>query len=134
MATKPTKKTTKKATPTPKAAKAGAPARKPDEKRPKAAKTAQKANGGGKDKAKGEPRSSGLSGAYRVLKEAGKPLNCKAMVGMMLDKGYWKTEGKTPWATLYSAILREITLKKTDSRFKKAGRGLFALSGKGGDA
>jgi len=71
---------------------------------------------------------SGLDAAARVLKEAGEPLGCKAMVEMMLAKGYWKTEGQTPSATLYSAIIREVALKKSESRFKKVGRGLFELN------
>jgi len=43
----------------------------------------------------------------------------------------WKTNGKTPHATLYSAIIREIATKGSEARFKKADRGLFAASGKG---
>lgn len=100
-------------------------------KGPKAATAKAKAPKGTKAAKKApEAKEEGLSGldaAAKVLKEAGKPLNCKAMVAMMLDKGYWKSGGKTPWATLYSAILREINEKKNESRFKKTGRGLFEL-------
>jgi hypothetical protein len=46
----------------------------------------------------------------------------------MLAKGLWKTKGKTPEATLYAAILREIQKKGEASRFAKADRGMFALA------
>ncbi|MCX7424247.1 MAG: hypothetical protein NTW96_01200 [Planctomycetia bacterium] len=43
------------------------------------------------------------------------------------EKGYWKSPGrKTPHATVYSAILREIVTKGAESRFKKTDRGKFA--------
>jgi len=44
----------------------------------------------------------------------------------MRNTGYWTSPGgKTPHATLYSAILREINLKGKGSRFVKTDRGLF---------
>jgi hypothetical protein len=47
----------------------------------------------------------------------------------MAEKGYWTSPGgKTPAATLYSAILRELQTKGNDSRFKKTERGKFAMS------
>jgi hypothetical protein len=47
----------------------------------------------------------------------------------MAAKGYWTSPGgKTPDATLYAAILREITAKGKDARFYKADRGKFALA------
>jgi hypothetical protein len=55
-------------------------------------------------------------------------MTTKAMVEQMAAKGYWTSPGgKTPHATLYSAILREIQVKGADSRFKKADRGTFTL-------
>lgn len=50
------------------------------------------------------------------------------MVKIMLEKGYWKTDGKTPAATIYSAILMEIKKKGDDSRFRKTERGKFELA------
>ena len=70
-----------------------------------------------------------LDAAVRVLKTAGGgPLGCKEMVERMLAKGLWQTKGKTPAATLYSAIIREIAAKGKDARFRKDGRGQFALA------
>jgi hypothetical protein len=74
------------------------------------------------------PRLSGLNAAAQVLKDAGEPMTCKAMLEKMLAKGLWKTDGKTPAATLNAAIHREIATKADKSRFKKTDRGLFDLA------
>jgi restriction system protein len=71
-----------------------------------------------------------LSCALRVLQEEARPLNCPEMVKIMLEKGYWKTDGKTPAATIYSAILMEIKKKGADARFRKTERGKFELAAK----
>ena len=76
-------------------------------------------------KAKGEKRPSGLDAAAKVLAEAKLPLSAKEMVERMLAKGLWKTSGKTPEATIYAAIIREIAAKGKDARFKKVERGRF---------
>ena len=75
-------------------------------------------------------RPSGLDAAAQVLKDAKAPLTTKEMVEQMLSKGLWTTAGKTPAATIYSAILREINTKGADARFRKADRGKFELAGK----
>ena len=72
---------------------------------------------------------SALEASLRVLAEAGGAMNCQEMIAAMTAKGYWTSPGgKTPGATLYSAILREITTKGEASRFVKAERGKFALA------
>jgi HB1, ASXL, restriction endonuclease HTH domain len=85
-------------------------------------------------KAKKEAKAkkvSALDAAARVLQEEGKPLNCKEMIQAMAAKGYWTSPaGKTPSATLYSGILRELTTKGKESRFKKTERGKFAFNDK----
>ena len=85
-------------------------------------KGAPRANTGAQDK------TSGLDAAAKVLAEADGPLSCKQMVEAMFEKGYWKSSGKTPAATIYSSILREIQKKGDASRFRKAERGRFALA------
>ena len=78
---------------------------------------------------KKERKPGCLDAAVQVLKTAGGgPLGCKEMVERMLAKGLWKTSGKTPAATLYAAIIREIAAKGKDARFHKTGRGQFELS------
>ena len=70
-----------------------------------------------------KPRTSALEAAARVLSETKQPLTTREMIAAMAAKGYWKSPGgKTPQATLYSAILREITTKKTE-------RGKFTVRG-----
>jgi hypothetical protein len=77
-----------------------------------------------------EKRMSGLDAAAKVLEESGKPMTAKEMVEAAETKGYWKSPGgKTPHATVYSAIIREIKAKGKESRFSKADRGKFAHKG-----
>jgi hypothetical protein len=74
-----------------------------------------------------EKKLSALDAAAKVLAEEGRPMTTKEMIGAMAIKGYWTSPGgKTPDATLYSAILREITTKGEQSRFVKSGPGHFA--------
>jgi hypothetical protein len=74
-----------------------------------------------------EKKLSALDAAAKVLGETGQPMNCQQMIAVMAAKGYWTSPGgKTPAATLYSAVLREITAKGTARRFVKAERGKFA--------
>jgi hypothetical protein len=71
---------------------------------------------------------SGLDAAAQVLADKGEPMTCGDIVNTMLAKGLWTTHGKTPAATIYSAMLREIDAKPGESRFAKTGRGLFTLA------
>jgi hypothetical protein len=77
-----------------------------------------------------EKKLSALDSAAKVLAEAGQALSCQEMIAAMAAKGYWTSPGgKTPAATLYSAILLEIRTKGADSRFVKTERGKFACAG-----
>jgi hypothetical protein len=72
---------------------------------------------------------SAIDAAAKVLGESGEPMNARGMIEAMSAKRYWTSPGgKTPWATLYSAILSEITKRGKESRFKKTDRGHFALN------
>jgi hypothetical protein len=74
-------------------------------------------------------RLSALDAAARVLAEAGRAMSCPELIAAMAAQRYWASPaGRTPSATLYSALLREVTTKGARSRFRKAGRGLFALA------
>ena len=76
-------------------------------------------------------RPGALHAAVKVLAEAGEALSCKELIERMAVKGYWSSPaGKTPSATLYSAILRELKTKGSEARFKKVERGKFALNEK----
>ena len=62
---------------------------------------------------------------------SGGEMSAREMVAAMTEKGLWSSPGgKTPDATLYSAIIREIGAKGSDSRFRKTARGRFASNGK----
>ena len=76
-----------------------------------------------------EKKLSALDAAAQVLKDAGEPMTCRAMIDAMSAKKLWTSDAPTPAATLYSAILREQQRKGDASRFKKVDRGQFALNG-----
>ena len=53
-------------------------------------------------------------------------MNCQEMIQAMAAKGYWTSPaGKTPAATLYSSIVRELKTKAGQARFQKTARGQF---------
>ena len=81
----------------------------------------------GERRGNGAKRASGLDAAVKVLAEAKEPMSCKTIVERMLAKGLWQTKGKTPAATIYAAIIREIASKGSAARFRKVERGKFAL-------
>jgi len=68
---------------------------------------------------------SSLDLAAEVLAQVDQPLNAKAITERVIAAG-WQTDGKTPWATLYASMTREIAKKGNASRFRKMDRGLFA--------
>jgi hypothetical protein len=99
-------------------AKAGAPAADAKATKPAKAKKVKE------PKAK---KVGALDAAAQVLAASKEPLNCKAMIEAMAKKGLWTSPGgKTPHATLYSAIIREIAVKGKEARFVKTERGQFA--------
>lgn len=87
----------------------------------------------GKKKAEAKPKKlSALDAAAKVLAESGQAMTCQEMIDSMAAKGYWTSPGgKTPAATLYSAILREVANKGDQARFTKTERGKFASAGAG---
>ncbi len=89
------------------------------------------------EKPKGQPakptkvdrKLSQLDAAVKVLSDSKEAMNTKQMVEAMAAKALWKSPGgKTPTATLYSAIVREIKTKGATARFKKASPGNFAIN------
>ncbi len=82
-------------------------------------------------KEKKPKRVSALDAAAQVLAASEVPMRAKEMIAAMEAKGLWTSPGgKTPEATLYAAIIREIAAKGTAARFKKHERGVF-VAGKG---
>ena len=77
---------------------------------------------------KAAKKLSQIAAAVEVLRAAGEPMTCKAMVELMAEKKLWASPGgKTPEATLYAAIAREIAIKGDEARFRKASPGHFAI-------
>ena len=76
-----------------------------------------------------EKRLSCVAAALKVLSESSEPMNAQELITAMEAKGYWTSPGgKTPHATLYSAILRDLA-KGDDSKFVKTERGRFTVRG-----
>lgn len=114
MSKKNTKKAAKSAK-TPKAAERPATAKPKAQRPPKA------------DKPR---RISALDAAAQVLKASGQAMRSQELIAAMSEQGLWTSpNGKTPHATLYAAILREINAKGGEARFKKTERGKFEYAG-----
>jgi hypothetical protein len=93
-------------------------------KKPRKAKTESTETGDA-----GEKRLSCVAAALKVLGESSEPMNAQELITAMETKGYWTSPGgKTPHATLYSAILRDLA-KGDDSKFVKTERGRFTVRG-----
>ena len=103
------------------------PAKKTATKKPARANTA--GNAPTKKGSRGNGKLSGLDAAAQILTKAKEPMGCKDIVEQAVGNGLWSPGGKTPQATLYAAIIREIAKKGKNARFKKVDRGRFALAG-----
>src|SRR5262245_21360090 len=115
MASKKTKSAAD-ATANPAAADAAKTGRRAKKAKPAMAKTNGAASG----------KLSALDAAAKVLEESGQAMNCQALIQDRAAKGYWTSpKGKTPAATLYSALIRELKLKGKQARFEKTARGHF---------
>lgn len=75
-------------------------------------------------------RVSALDAAAQVLQKSGQAMRSQEMIAAMAEQGLWSSpNGKTPHATLYAAILREINEKGGEARFRKTERGKFEYNG-----
>jgi hypothetical protein len=104
---------------------AAAPENKAGDTKPKKTKGGKSAK---QPKEKKPRKMSGLDAAAKVLLESKEPLTAQAMVDAAFAQGLWKSNGKTPAATVYAAIIREIAAKGKEARFKKVDRGMFAAN------
>jgi hypothetical protein len=96
-------------------------------KEPKSAKPAKTKRASARKPAS-EKKVSAIDAAAKLLAGVSTPMNCVEMIEAMASKGLWQSPGgKTPHATLYSAIIREIGLKGEGSRFVKSERGRFTI-------
>ena len=66
--------------------------------------------------------------AYEILRDAGKPLHSKEITKIALKKGWLKTAGKTPEATMNAQLIVEVNKNKSKSLFIKTAPSTFALN------
>lgn len=66
--------------------------------------------------------------AYEILKEADKPLHYKEITKIALQRGWLKTAGKTPDATMNAQLVVDINTKKEKSIFIKTSPSTFAIN------
>lgn len=105
------------------AAEAEAADPEPEKPQPVPRRSRRGATGAAKPK-----KLSALDAAAKVLAEASEPMNSRELIDAMAEQDLWTSDAPTPWATLYSALIREIQNKGEESRFVKVKRGRFALT------
>lgn len=71
---------------------------------------------------------SALTAAEQVLREAGTPLDYREISRLAIERGYWQSKGKTPWATVGAQLYTDINKRGAASRFIKSGPEAFALN------
>lgn len=78
------------------------------------------------------PKRSALDAAATVLADhRGEGMTSAELIEQMAARGLWTSPGgKTPAATLYAAMLREITKRGEAARFRKVSAGRFAAATK----
>ncbi len=97
-------------------------------KQPRTAKPAKQPRAPKPAKEPKPRRTSALDAAAIVLADVNKPLRTVDLIAEMQSRGLWVSPGgKTPEATLYAAMIREINTKGDTARFKKVDRGLFEV-------
>jgi hypothetical protein len=69
---------------------------------------------------------SAINAAHKVLTEEGRAMNAREIYETAVERGYCKLNGLTPVLTISAIIQIDIKKRGDESRFYKAGRGLFA--------
>lgn len=67
------------------------------------------------------------SAVIQVLKEAGKPLHANEIAKQIIEAGLWKSDGKTPEATISAQLYSDIKTNGAKSSFVKVAPQTFAL-------
>ncbi|MGE0589863.1 MAG: winged helix-turn-helix domain-containing protein [Cyclobacteriaceae bacterium] len=66
--------------------------------------------------------------ALRVLTESKSPLHYKEITRLALQRGYLKTEGKTPEASMNAQLITEVNALGTEASFIKTSPATFSLN------
>lgn len=72
-----------------------------------------------------------LDTVVAVLSQAEEPLHYKEITKRVLASGKWQTNGKTPADTINAQLTVEIKNLGQASRFRRAGKGVYALNPNG---
>ena len=67
-----------------------------------------------------------IDAAYRILSETKKAMTVREIVAACTEKQYWSSTAATPYQSLTAVLNRDIQTNG-QSRFRKVGRGQFAL-------
>ena len=67
-----------------------------------------------------------LDAACKVLREAGEPLHYQEITRRVLDGGLWRTQGKTPSATVNARLA--VDIKQPGSRFRRVAPGIYSVA------
>ncbi len=67
--------------------------------------------------------------AYQILKELDKPMHSNEITDTALERGWLKTAGKTPRATMNAQLVVDINVNGENSRFIKTAPSTFFISG-----
>lgn len=69
-----------------------------------------------------------LDSVQHLLREAGRPMSSRELAALLMQRGLWSTQGKTPDATVSARVYMDIKKHGERSRFIKSGKGRFALN------
>jgi restriction system protein len=68
-----------------------------------------------------------IHAARHVLEQAGTPLHTQELTRRMLDGGHWHTQGRTPEASVYSALFMNLKRQGQASGFVQTAPSTFGL-------
>jgi len=68
-----------------------------------------------------------LDAVEKVLSDAGEPLHYEEITKRILKQRLWKTEGKTPWATISARLSTDVKKNGAKSRFQRTAPGMYGL-------
>jgi restriction system protein len=69
-----------------------------------------------------------LDAVRKVLSESGQEMHYREITRLVLKKGLWRTDGKTPEATVNAQLASAIKKKGDLSGFQRVGNGVFVLA------
>lgn len=68
-----------------------------------------------------------LDAVATVLADAGEPLHYENISALVIDRGLWQSEGRTPQATVVAYLSNDVKRKGTASLFQRTAPGTYAL-------